>query len=1016
MSTSKRTIFYRRAMPALLAIAALWWSAARPAVQAGDSTPFFESQTVDVTKAKPEDYYLTQRELPDIYLAPEPNTSNLGWVTTSYNPVRTTNLNLYMFILHEFLEPNPLASGMAQADSPARRRASDFYPGVAVRVFSTAAAARYVFDDLLERDAKLGRIIWTDTSFPQLGANGAAKMVEGGIAYLIHYKTAACYIFSDAAIKRRGLQRAAFDPKNPYDMSDQEAAGHVKTVANLWLNKVAGLKGAEPPQKPTSADLPDLYIEPEWIALSSASDVVSIPWEQAADKQAVYATIQNRGDVDAENVYLQLYAGRPDDQNPPAVGNPVSIGTIPKKGELVHVTAVWDLQGKNIENTKLWVKAYIPHVEDQNPSDNRAGITCNIWYAFNGQRAFNWQADSYSFKNFGWDDRDIEETVDGLLATIIGNWTMPELDKKLWKALVFPGVYGKVRDYFVRSMTNGAGGHCYGMSATVGLFFEDPGLKPTAKAVSAMTKEEAAASINMYHRAQMPTVLQMLAGKEANRYMEDLGAANCYNWIKNALSFSRLAPIIGFYGESDVRGKDGKVSKETWGHAVLAYKLIKEEKRDPVVYIYDPNYPPQGLQKSSPMSQITLVLDRNKWSSPSYMTYLTARGDWIGAHRVFREVPLETANTLSSTLKRLGYLLVGGLRGTQKILAVLRCPADLCLTDGQNRRIGKVNGKTVNEIPGGEVWLDGEAAVYALPADGSYRASVTGTGEGKFSLSIIRSTSGDRFSVSSFEDVPVRRGQQVTGIIAPGPGQFELSGARAISGILALSERDLGISAAKTQPAMQPGVPSPVPPSPAPGKPSRPGISSLLGKNLIANGGGEMDRASPDGRDVVPITGWTVNGKVTLARYDSPNIDFAGIRPGAPVPPNRGANFFTGGPDNPASSATQTTSVADESGLIDSGKVKYLLSAYLGGFEGQDDNATLAAVFRNAQGGTIGEAKIGPVLNADRRGKDGLMRRETSGYLPAGTRSIVFRLAMTRTSGRYNDGYADELSFVLSGQ
>jgi hypothetical protein len=182
----------------------------------------------------------------------------------------------------------------------------------------------------------------------------------------------------------------------------------------------------------------------------------------------------------------------------------------------------------------------------------------------------------------------------------------------------------------------------------------------------------------------------------------------------------------------------------------------------------------------------------------------------------------------------------------------------------------------------------------------------------------------------------------------------------------------------------------------------------------VENGGAENDKASPDGREVVPISGWTVNGNLTIARYDSPNPDYAGIRPGSPIPPNHGANFFAGGPNNAASSATQTITISEESAIVDTGKVRYVLSGYLGGYAGQDDRALLTAAFRNAQGGAIGEARIGPVLDADRGGKDGLLLREASGFLQSGTRSIIVTLSMTRVSGRFNDGYADELSLVLT--
>ncbi len=132
--------------------------------------------------------------------------------------------------------------------------------------------------------------------------------------------------------------------------------------------------------------------------------------------------------------------------------------------------------------------------------------------------------------------------------------------------------------------------------------------------------------------------------------------------------------------------------------------------------------------------------------------------------------------------------------------------------------------------------------------------------------------------------------------------------------------KDAGPSAQAPPPTPAPGTSTPppsrppMPPGPAPGPPAQatpPGGSasvSLFGRNLVMNGGAESDKASPDGRAVLPISGWTVSGN-----------------------------------------------------------------------------------------------------------KDGLLRREASGILPPGTRSIVVTLSMKRAAGKYNDGYADDLSFVLSG-
>ena len=59
-------------------------------------------------------------------------------------------------------------------------------------------------------------------------------------------------------------------------------------------------------------------------------------------------------------------------------------------------------------------------------------------------------------------------------------------------------------------------------------------------------------------------------------------------------------------------------------------------------------------------------------------------------------------------------------------------------------------------------------------------------------------------------------------------------------------------------------------------------------------------------------------------------------------------------------------------------------------------------------------ASIGPVTNVDRANATGLQFREATGEIPIGTETVHFTLNMSRLAGSYNDGYADNLSFVLS--
>jgi hypothetical protein len=179
--------------------------------------------------------------------------------------------------------------------------------------------------------------------------------------------------------------------------------------------------------------------------------------------------------------------------------------------------------------------------------------------------------------------------------------------------------------------------------------------------------------------------------------------------------------------------------------------------------------------------------------------------------------------------------------------------------------------------------------------------------------------------------------------------------------------------------------------------------------NLIVNGDAESGPGG-DGTVVVPVPGWMTSGNFTVIKY-STGAGFP--TPTDPGPPNRGENFFGGGPDSASSSATQSINVSSSATAIDAGKVAYGLSGYLGGFGSQEDNAVLTITFNSATNAALGTASIGPVTATDRNNATGLLPRATSGIVPAGTRQIDVLLQMTRTGGNSNDGYADNLALVL---
>ncbi|MFE9429134.1 ricin-type beta-trefoil lectin domain protein [Kitasatospora sp. NPDC006697] len=181
--------------------------------------------------------------------------------------------------------------------------------------------------------------------------------------------------------------------------------------------------------------------------------------------------------------------------------------------------------------------------------------------------------------------------------------------------------------------------------------------------------------------------------------------------------------------------------------------------------------------------------------------------------------------------------------------------------------------------------------------------------------------------------------------------------------------------------------------------------------NLVLDPGGESASCTNSGKDGTTVPGWTVTaGEPDVICYATPN-DFP--HPGTPGSPNRGNAFFAGGATG-SSNLRQTVDVSTAAAAIDQGGTTFDLSGWLGGYGSQNDRAALTATFRNGAGASLGTGQIGPVTDADRNEATSFLLRDTTGAVPAGTRSIQLDLSFTYSYGDTTDGYADDLSLTLS--
>ncbi|HLV97981.1 MAG TPA: hypothetical protein VKT82_04820 [Ktedonobacterales bacterium] len=230
-----------------------------------------------------------------------------------------------------------------------------------------------------------------------------------------------------------------------------------------------------------------------------------------------------------------------------------------------------------------------------------------------------------------------------------------------------------------------------------------------------------------------------------------------------------------------------------------------------------------------------------------------------------------------------------------------------------------------------------------------------------------------------------------------------------------------GVTTVSTPTSIPPtATPTPTsPPQPVATPTTPPG--TLLGGNIIVNGNAEQGKCAPDTSTVIsPITGWTPTNNITPIQYAVGANSNGDLSPTTPGPGDAGNCYFWGGPegstDNTTTSMRQMDNVSSVAAMIDSKAVTYDLSAWLGGYSDQDDNATLSIQFLGQTGNALGTATIGPVMAADRNNTSELLLRSTTGQVPVGTRSIKVTLTMTKTAGSDNDGLADDLSLLLVQQ
>lgn len=198
------------------------------------------------------------------------------------------------------------------------------------------------------------------------------------------------------------------------------------------------------------------------------------------------------------------------------------------------------------------------------------------------------------------------------------------------------------------------------------------------------------------------------------------------------------------------------------------------------------------------------------------------------------------------------------------------------------------------------------------------------------------------------------------------------------------------------------------------GRPLQDGLErpeSRLGRNLLINGDGELDAPGAGHLWVdLPTTGWGETGSGTVARYGGHKLP----NRADPGPRDRGRAFFAGGTEA-VSVMTQRIDLSPLAKHINTGRLSYEFSAYLGGYESQTDSAWVHLQFLDASGKPILEDRLGPTTVAQREAQTALLPWLSLGDVPPSARWAECTVRMQGDTGG-NDGYADNIALRLAPQ
>ncbi|MCX9083988.1 MAG: cohesin domain-containing protein [Candidatus Methanoperedens sp.] len=271
------------------------------------------------------------------------------------------------------------------------------------------------------------------------------------------------------------------------------------------------------------------------------------------------------------------------------------------------------------------------------------------------------------------------------------------------------------------------GGHCFGMTTTSILYFENEIDKPIGyeegKTIEIL-KNDARYNIDYYQATQLSTksAVDILFFGIFDRNWNGHGQQE-FQKIKNSIDENK--PLW-----MHLRGNAQ--------HAVTPIGYSTGSNSD-IIYIYDNSLPYQTREIEVTQNYIEYI-DNPYWNEQKirFDKFLSFNPEKKFEINVFKQM-----------LKFFSNQLKGKLGDIKSYIITLACPADLRIVDQHGRVITTFNGDT-NEIPNASLNSGEEFEIYNLPSDLMYTIEMIGTGNGDADLSF-----SSKDIILTFNDIPI---------------------------------------------------------------------------------------------------------------------------------------------------------------------------------------------------------------------------------------------------------------------